>query len=857
MIDSLQRHIRDSLSGIPGDLPELKGIRAKLPDPYKGEDDFDRLDNWLQGLIRFFKLHRLTGQDKDTDRVLVTGTSLQGRAERWFSQEVERPTRIIRDWTFESVIVGLFRTFITTATAQQAMQRYTQVRFSREEGVTAFYRELMMWAGRLAQYPDPYSFKRRLLNGLPSEFRHHLALYNGISAEHSSIDDIVREARHLEKTLISLRSGRNNEKQPALGTASVPVGASPQRPAGLPARQRPRNPPPRQQPARGGPVRSAGTQQQRPADKPAPGDRNRNTAPGQSFSKEGTSKLTCYKCGKVGHISTDPTCPQYKKPEQRQIYAAQVVDDRSDNEQPDETQRDRPETQDEASGPDADDPVGEDQNAESQQDECPDGSQYDDEEPRYDDFDDYAPPSEDEPEYIRAMNDDADGSVAPIITNNAEGSASSTSDQLNGVDWKPRRDALRESYQRAPWIHGDVWEFTPRDGITHIRGCTVCAQFKEHLITAEALQDRARSSAWDVRDKFEQNLISLGWDLAHERGRMPRSATEVIAMLEQRIHRLNFQVEGLKAHNSRASDQYNDILQELEGERLDVSIRGWEIEFWQDQYEHLQGRYRALEEQMLGHQPDELSSLRSRDEDVQMRALPATLPRSDRENRPAMLVTASAGNPSRLRHWANESSDDSSAPFGEAARIAAARDDTNETREREFRAAQRRPTTNGERPPTRGRDRHCMAALVRVNGLEAYTLLDSGSTTVSITHDFARVAKLSIMQLDNPVPLQLGTVGSRSMINFGTKARLEVGSVVENDAYLDVVNIDRYDMIIGIPFMRKHGLVLDFAKDVLSHRGQSIPTLTSGQEDLMLAKKRATHARAPVAPDGKPTRAPN
>ena len=103
-----------------------------------------------------------------------------------------------------------------------------------------------------------------------------------------------------------------------------------------------------------------------------------------------------------------------------------------------------------------------------------------------------------------------------------------------------------------------------------------------------------------------------------------------------------------------------------------------------------------------------------------------------------------------------------------------------------------------------------MAALVKVNGLEAYVLLDSGSTTMSITHDFARVAKLKVTQLENPVPLQLGMIGSRSMINFGTRAHLELSTITENDAYLDVVNIDRYDMIIGTPFMHKHRLVLDF-----------------------------------------------
>lgn len=142
---------------------------------------------------------------------------------------------------------------------------------------------------------------------------------------------------------------------------------------------------------------------------------------------------------------------------------------------------------------------------------------------------------------------------------------------------------------------------------------------------------------------------------------------------------------------------------------------------------------------------------------------------------------------------------------------------------------------------------------MKVNGLEAYALIDTGSTTASVTHDFARVAKLKVMQLENPVTLQLGTVGSRSMINFGARTRLELGPVREDDAYLDVINIDRYDMIIGTPFMRKHGFVLDFNTNSLRIRGEIVPTLTTGQEDLML-KKRARRARVPVADDGSPRR---
>ena len=92
-----------------------------MPEAYEGKDDFNCLDSWLQGLMRFIKIHHLTGVDKDLDQVLVTGTCLKGKAERWFSHEVERPNCLIRDWTFESVIVRLYHAFVTTAMAQQAM----------------------------------------------------------------------------------------------------------------------------------------------------------------------------------------------------------------------------------------------------------------------------------------------------------------------------------------------------------------------------------------------------------------------------------------------------------------------------------------------------------------------------------------------------------------------------------------------------------------------------------------------------------------------------------------------------------------------------------------------------------------
>jgi hypothetical protein len=97
MINKLRAHIRDSLMSILDNLPELKGLYMKLPKAYEGEDDYDHLDKWLQGLLRFLKIHRLIGMDKEQDRVLVTGTSLKGKAKCWFSLEVEHLNCIIHD----------------------------------------------------------------------------------------------------------------------------------------------------------------------------------------------------------------------------------------------------------------------------------------------------------------------------------------------------------------------------------------------------------------------------------------------------------------------------------------------------------------------------------------------------------------------------------------------------------------------------------------------------------------------------------------------------------------------------------------------------------------------------------------
>ena len=146
-------------------------------------------------------------------------------------------------------------------------------------------------------------------------------------------------------------------------------------------------------------------------------------------------------------------------------------------------------------------------------------------------------------------------------------------------------------------------------------------------------------------------------------------------------------------------------------------------------------------------------------------------------------------------------------------------------------------TCSVARPTRQGRDNRCLVGMVIINGHQALTLFDSGSTSDSIAPEFARVTNLKVYPLLNPVNLQLGTVGSRSHINYGAFTSVKYASISAEKEYVDVVNIDRYDAVLGTVFMRKYGISLDFEKGVVCIRGTPAPTLSEGEETQEMARR--------------------
>ena len=80
----------------------------------------------------------------------------------------------------------------------------------------------------------------------------------------------------------------------------------------------------------------------------------------------------------------------------------------------------------------------------------------------------------------------------------------------------------------------------------------------------------------------------------------------------------------------------------------------------------------------------------------------------------------------------------------------------------------------------------------------------------------------------------------------GTEVPISIGELV-SDVYLDIVNLDRYDVVLGTPFMRRHNIVLDFGNSSVVVDGKAIPTLGPKGEETTVQKRKV---KAPTAPPG-------
>ena len=93
------------------------------------------------------------------------------------------------------------------------------------------------------------------------------------------------------------------------------------------------------------------------------------------------------------------------------------------------------------------------------------------------------------------------------------------------------------------------------------------------------------------------------------------------------------------------------------------------------------------------------------------------------------------------------------------------------------------------------------------------------------------LVKVKVDVLEDPHILQLGTIGSRSIIKYGADVEIEVAGK-RFASYVDIANFDRYDMIIGIPWMRRNRVVLDLINNMITIDGSSILAIKIKDQDI-------------------------
>lgn len=871
---------------------EMKGVKVHAPDHYDGKDDVEKFFEWLSGLLRWLRVNNICGRQADQQRVDLTGTTLKEQASEWFAAEVEGFQRRTREWTFEEVIVEMYKRFIHEVTAQNASERFERARYSRSRGALSFLNELEKHAGRMVEPPNEYTFRKTFLKGLPHDLVEKLFLSRHISAEHTPLDRIVEEVKAMESsmTAVELHSNNRSSERPTPRRSDGKFRSS-----GRIVRFKRRDRPSTGKPTSSGDRDKTYDRGNRPSgsktrsDFKKTGYKSSRDYRGPSKSKEygrnnsrntssiDKSNIECFKCHKKGHYANE--CPDDGP---QHFGMREIINEDEEDKSPNNGDKSESEEASDQEG-DKDHRESDDDNLEGSQyepegDDHSDGSEYDE----YVVFSDTPDTDDDNDRDIvyhratRVVERQPPRRVPPLpYEMDGETLIRNMSFEMRFTLWT---DRVMKGENRGDWIppepspmHGQPYYPEAR---LHLMGYT----WEDHEKDREYLCDISRISL----ELFE---IYTGYslpecDCAECGGQCDFHITETVQREDdgvrfyyQRIceHRGRNQVLRGQTPGSRTMIIPNSVDTELyEPDMSDVQLMIGHLdtnkrrEIYRRRKIENDARWKPIpfdesDQNTWWKPPPGISDLGynefDEDDDIEWlwdltwedpklfteltgRDCPVR-PHCHKCNecRPLMIHQWHLDNDGKEwcesllhcakgeGHWAM--------PITET--LFAVRDRAPDTNTRAYRSYIRKPIGTAKR---KKQNAPCLTAYVEYNGVKAYTLFDSGSTTDFVSPDFTRVAKLNILELENPITLQLGCVGSRSQINYGTKHTLQLGSI-KVEHYLDVCNIDKYDIVLGTEFLEQFHICLDFStREIVMRDGNRIHGLPEGEGLAVAAPKR-------------------
>jgi hypothetical protein len=123
----------------------------------------------------------------------------------------------------------------------------------------------------------------------------------------------------------------------------------------------------------------------------------------------------------------------------------------------------------------------------------------------------------------------------------------------------------------------------------------------------------------------------------------------------------------------------------------------------------------------------------------------------------------------------------------------------------------------------------CLTAVLKVNGTDAFVCWDSGSELDAISPDFVRATGITTMAKETPIKVRLATKGSSSTTSYEVDVNIDFGGAT-TDHPLEILNLDRWDVILGGYFCRRYNVHLDYESDTIRFGDIVIQALSKDEE---------------------------
>jgi hypothetical protein len=180
----------------PTDVNVSKLGLKLTPPEYSGEDTIDELLRFVKVLANYFLIYDLMRQDRDRLRVIVLGTFLKGKAQKWYQYAINNNTD--GTWTFEEALVVLKRYFVKDASSRDAALKFERIS-QKDKSVMELKRELERLSKQMVQPPSNYHIARRFLLALKIEIQ-TVVIRFGFNPENHDLEMIYEAARQVESS---------------------------------------------------------------------------------------------------------------------------------------------------------------------------------------------------------------------------------------------------------------------------------------------------------------------------------------------------------------------------------------------------------------------------------------------------------------------------------------------------------------------------------------------------------------------------------------------------------------------------------------------------------------------------------